>query len=78
MRKIELVAFLASDVLYHVLKKIGKATNADHFQFMKEPAHQRTEEEIKFIFRLGLFSNEICVISMFFACVMRIRGVPQL
>ena len=30
--------------------KIGKAPNADHFQFMKEPAHQQTEEEIKFVF----------------------------
>ena len=39
-----------TNVLYHILKKIGKESNADHFQFMKEPAHQRTEEEIKFIF----------------------------
>ena len=35
MRKTELVAFFASDVLYHILKKIGKESNADHFQFMK-------------------------------------------
>ena len=38
------------NVLYHILKKIGKEPNADHFQFMKGPAHQRTEEEITFIF----------------------------
>ena len=36
--------------LHHLLKKIEKKPNADHFQFMKEPAHQRTEEEIEFIF----------------------------
>ena len=38
------------NVLYHILKKIGKEPKADHFQFMKGPSHQRTEEEIKFIF----------------------------
>ena len=39
-----------TNVLYHLLNKIGKVPNADHFQFMKGPAHQRTEEEIEFIF----------------------------
>ena len=39
-----------TNVLYHLLNKIGKAPDADHFQFMKGPAHQRTEEEIEFIF----------------------------
>ena len=51
-----------TNVLYHLLKKIGKEPNADLFPFMKgnnhgpcrpgvtvQP-HQRTEEEIKFIF----------------------------
>ena len=38
------------NVLYHLLAKIGKEPNADLFQFMKEASHQRTEEEIKFIF----------------------------
>ena len=37
------------NVLYHLLKKIGKEPNADLFQFMKEASHQRTEEEIKFV-----------------------------
>ena len=37
-------------VLYHLLKKIGKEPNADLFQFMKEASHQRTEEEIEFVF----------------------------
>ena len=39
-----------TNVLYHLLKKIGKEPNADLFQFMKGPSHQRTEEEIKFVF----------------------------
>ena len=39
-----------TNVLYHLLKKIKKEPNADLFQFMKGPAHQRTEEEIKFVF----------------------------
>ena len=39
-----------TNVLYHLLKKIGKEPNADLFQFMKGASHQRTEEEIKFIF----------------------------
>ena len=39
------------NVLYHLLAKIGKESNADLFQFMKEASHQRTEEEIKFVFK---------------------------
>ena len=39
-----------TDILYHLLKKIGKAPNADLFQFMKEASHQRAEEEIEFVF----------------------------
>ena len=38
------------NVLYHLLKKIGKEPNADLFSFMKGVSHQRTEEEIKFVF----------------------------
>ena len=42
------------NVLYHLLAKIGKEPNADLFQFMKGDSHQRTEEEIAFVFeRLG-------------------------
>ena len=37
-------------VLYHLLKKIGKEPNADLFPFMKGVSHQRTEEEIEFVF----------------------------
>ena len=37
------------NVLYHLLKKIGKEPNADMFQFMKGASHQRTEEEIEFV-----------------------------
>ena len=40
-----------TNVLYHLLDKIGKEPNADLFQFMKGPGHQRTEEEIEFIFK---------------------------
>ena len=29
-----------TNVLYHILKKIGRKPNADHFQFMKGPSHQ--------------------------------------
>ena len=36
--------------LYHILKKIGKEPNADLFPFVEGPSHQRTEEEIQFIF----------------------------
>ena len=39
-----------TNVLYNILEKIGKEPNADLFPFMKEPAHQLTEEEIKFVF----------------------------
>ena len=39
-----------TNVLYHLLAKIGKGPNADLFQFMKGDSHQRTEEEIKFVF----------------------------
>ena len=39
-----------TNVLYHFLDKIEKEPNADLFQFMKGPSHQRTEEEIKFVF----------------------------
>ena len=38
------------NVLYHLLKKIDKEPNADLFSFMKGNSHQRTEEEIKFVF----------------------------
>ena len=41
-----------TNVLYHLLDKIGKEPNADLFQFMKVPSHQRTEEEIEFIFKI--------------------------
>ena len=39
-----------TNVLYHLLDKIGKEPNADHFHFIKWQAHQRTEEEIEFVF----------------------------
>ena len=39
------------NVLYHLLKKICKESNADLFQFIKGPSHQRTEEEIEFVFK---------------------------
>ena len=39
-----------TNVLYHILKKIEKEPNADLFPFMKGPSHQRTEEEIEFVF----------------------------
>ena len=39
-----------TNVLYHLPKKIGKESNADLFPFMKGASHQRTEEEIKFVF----------------------------
>ena len=39
-----------TNVLYHLLKNIGKEPNADLFQFMKGHSHQRTEEEIEFVF----------------------------
>ena len=39
-----------TNVLYHLLDKISKESNADLFQFMKGPSHQRTEEEIELVF----------------------------
>ena len=39
-----------TNVLYHLLAKMGKEPNADLFQFMKGASHQRTEEEMKFVF----------------------------
>ena len=49
------------NVLYHLLKKIGKEPNADLFQFMKEASHQRTEEEIEFVFEnLGWDYSPLC------------------
>ena len=39
-----------TNVLYHLLAKIGKEPNADLFQFMKGTSHQRSEEEIEFVF----------------------------
>ena len=48
------------NVLYHLLAKIGKEPNADLFQFMKGASHQRTEEEIKFVFEhLGWSYSQI-------------------
>ena len=45
-----------SNVLYHLLDKVGKEPNTDLFQFMKGPGHQRTEKEIKFVFdHLGCY-----------------------
>ena len=42
------------NVLYHLLKRIGKEPNADLLPFMKGVSHQRTEEEIKFVvYHLG-------------------------
>ena len=38
-----------TDVLYHLLDKIGKEPNADLFQFIKGASHQRTEEEIEIL-----------------------------
>ena len=40
-----------TNVLYHLLDKIGKEPNADLFQFMKGPGHQRIEEEIELVFK---------------------------
>ena len=39
------------NVLYHLLDKTGKELNADLFQFMKGPSHQRSEEEIELVFK---------------------------
>ena len=56
-----------TNVLYHLLAKIGKEPYADLFQFMKGTSHQRTEEEIKFVFEhLGWSYSPIeLVISQF-------------
>ena len=40
-----------TNVLYHLLDKIGKEPNADLFQFMKGASHQRNEEEIELVFK---------------------------
>ena len=59
------------NVLYHLLAKIGKEPNADLFSFMKETSHQRTEEEIKFVFEHLVWNYSLiqfdssCVISQF-------------
>ena len=39
-----------TNVLYHLLKTIGKEPNAGLFQFMKGLSHQQTEEEIELVF----------------------------
>ena len=39
-----------TNILHHLLKRIGKEPSADLFPFMKGVSHQRTEEEIKFVF----------------------------
>ena len=39
-----------ANVLYHLLRKIGKEPKANSFTFMKGSGHKRTEEEIKFVF----------------------------
>ena len=39
-----------TNVLYHILDKVGKEPNTDLFQFMKGPSHQRTEEELEVVF----------------------------
>ena len=49
------------NVLYHLLAKTGKEPSADLFQFMKGASHQRTEEEIKFVFEhLGWSYSPLC------------------
>ena len=49
------------NVSYHLPKMIGKEPNADLFQFMQEASHQRTEEEIKFVFEnLGWNYSPLC------------------
>ena len=50
-----------TNVLYHLLYKIGKEPNADLFQFMKGSSHQRTEEEIELLFdHLGWDYSLLC------------------
>ena len=60
MRKAELVALLQM-LCTIFLKTIEKKSNVDHFQFMKGPSHQRTEEEIQFVFdSLGWNYSLLC------------------
>ena len=60
MRKAELVALLQMFCTIF-LKTIEKKPNVDHFQFMKGPSHQRTEEEIQFVFdNLGWNYSPLC------------------
>ena len=40
-----------TNVLYHLLDKIGKGPNAGLFQFMKGAGHQQTEEEIELVLK---------------------------
>ena len=40
MKLLGKMARCRTNVLYHLLKKIGKEPNTDNFQFMKKPAHQ--------------------------------------
>ena len=50
-----------TNVLYHLLDKIGKEPNADLFQFMKGPSHQLTEKETEFVFEsLGWDYSPLC------------------
>ena len=55
------VVICRTKVLYHLLDKIGKEPNVDHFHFTKGPSHQRTEEEIKFVSdHLGWDYSPLC------------------
>ena len=71
------------NVLYHLLAKTGKEPNADLFQFMKGASHQRTEEEIKFVFEhLGWSYSPInliklCDISICEDILMRNKMLPM-
>ena len=50
-----------TNVLYHLLDKIGKEPNADLFQFIKGPSHQQTEKEIELVFKnLGWDYSPLC------------------
>ena len=60
MRKAELVALLQMFCTIF-LKQCEKKPNVDHFQFMKGPSHQRTEEEVQFVFdSLGWNYSPLC------------------
>ena len=50
IKLLEKIVRCRTNVLYHILKKIEKEPNTDLFPFMEGPSHQRTEEEIKFVF----------------------------